>query len=357
MYIIMEAIPTLLYLIISCTTTLLLCVNAKSNAAYFPKIDAIYQFGDSISDTGNMLMQAGNVGCAMSPYGETFFHHPTGRCSDGLLMVDHIARALRLPLVDPYLARSGNFTHGANFAVAGATALDLSFLAAKKITAVGTSSSLLVQLGWFKSHLSKICANPSAQRQKLRNALFIVGGIGGDDYNSGGLAGQNLEDLRRLVPDVVQAISNVVKEVINLGARRIIVPGSFPVGCQPICTSGSRNGDPSHDDLGCLKSWNDFAAFHNSQLQGAILSIQQQNPSVKVVYGDYFSALYSLLRNAPALGFDPNALYTPCCSMCGSPAGTSCPNPSSRVSWDGIHMTQHAYQYVANRLLRQIRKM
>ncbi|XP_074287711.1 acetylajmalan esterase-like [Silene latifolia] len=354
MYIKMEAIPTL-YLIISCT--LLLCVNGRGNAAPFPKIDAIYQFGDSISDTGNVFFQAGNVGCGMSPYGETFFHHPTGRCSDGLLMVDHIARALRLPLVDPYLARSGNFTHGVNFAVAGATALDISFLAAKKITAVGTTSSLLVQLGWFKSHLYKTCTNPSARRQKLRNALFIVGGIGGDDYNSGGLAGENLQDLRRLVPDVVQAISNVVREVINLGARRIIVPGSFPVGCMPICGAGIRVGDPSYDDLGCLKSWNEFAAFHNSQLQGAIINIQRQNPGVRVVYGDYFSALYSLMRNAPALGFDPNGLYTPCCSNCGSPAGTSCPNPSSRVSWDGLHMTQHAYQYVANQLLKQIRKM
>jgi len=63
------------------------------------------------------------------------------------------AQALNLPFLDPYLDENGNFTHGVNFAVAGATALNVSTLAAKNVTA-NVATSLLVQLDWFKSHLN-----------------------------------------------------------------------------------------------------------------------------------------------------------------------------------------------------------
>ena len=44
----------------------------------------IFAFGDSIIDTGNF--RTGSMW--MPPYGGTYFHHPTGRCSDGRLIVD-----------------------------------------------------------------------------------------------------------------------------------------------------------------------------------------------------------------------------------------------------------------------------
>lgn len=33
---------------------------------------------------------------------------------------------------------------------------------------------------------------------------------------------------------------------------------------------------------------------------------------------------------------------------CGEEGASVCSNPSSYVSWDGIHMTEAAYRYVAN---------
>jgi phospholipase/lecithinase/hemolysin len=56
------------------------------------KFNAIYSFGDSISDTGNLCVG----GCpawlttGQSPYGETFFKRPTGRCSDGRVIIDFL---------------------------------------------------------------------------------------------------------------------------------------------------------------------------------------------------------------------------------------------------------------------------
>lgn len=56
-------------------------------------INAIYSFGDSIADTGNLIREG--VGVAFAPiahlpYGETTFKRPTGRCSNGLLMIDYL---------------------------------------------------------------------------------------------------------------------------------------------------------------------------------------------------------------------------------------------------------------------------
>jgi len=50
--------------------------------------EAIYQFGDSLADTGNAVRIVSRSECGLPPYGQTFFDHPTGRCSDGLLMID-----------------------------------------------------------------------------------------------------------------------------------------------------------------------------------------------------------------------------------------------------------------------------
>lgn len=46
----------------------------------------------SLSDTGNFLATGANLFPAVGqpPYGETFFRHATGRCSDGRLVIDFI---------------------------------------------------------------------------------------------------------------------------------------------------------------------------------------------------------------------------------------------------------------------------
>lgn len=62
-----------------------------ANACY----SSIYNFGDSLSDTGNLLQfwlsehnEIANIG--FPPYGETYFHAPTGRFSNGRLIIDFI---------------------------------------------------------------------------------------------------------------------------------------------------------------------------------------------------------------------------------------------------------------------------
>lgn len=53
---------------------------------------AIFNFGDSLSDTGNFLASGAILFPVIGklPYGQTFFKRATGRCSDGRLMIDFI---------------------------------------------------------------------------------------------------------------------------------------------------------------------------------------------------------------------------------------------------------------------------
>lgn len=70
---------------------LVLCA-LRHEVAAAQRYNAIWSFGDSISDTGNLCVG----GCpswlttGQSPYGETFFGRPTGRCSDGRVIIDFL---------------------------------------------------------------------------------------------------------------------------------------------------------------------------------------------------------------------------------------------------------------------------
>ncbi|MCE0482214.1 hypothetical protein HAX54_040715 [Datura stramonium] len=80
---------------------------------------AIYNFGDSNSDTGGIAAAFFPMG---APCGESYFHRPAGRASDGRLLIDFIAEHLGVAHLSPYLDTLGtSYRHGANFATGGAT--------------------------------------------------------------------------------------------------------------------------------------------------------------------------------------------------------------------------------------------
>ncbi|KAL0312739.1 UNVERIFIED_CONTAM: GDSL esterase/lipase, partial [Sesamum radiatum] len=79
----------------------------------------IFNFGDSNSDTGGL---SAGLGTRLGyPYRRTFFKRPTGRATDGRLVIDFLSEYLGSNYLNPYLdALQPNFTNGANFAIVGA---------------------------------------------------------------------------------------------------------------------------------------------------------------------------------------------------------------------------------------------
>ncbi|CAK8530670.1 unnamed protein product [Lathyrus sativus] len=144
---------------------LVITVSAPSFTAACPSYSSIFSFGDSLADTGNLFFSSSEPSnhCFFSPYGQTYFHHPSRRCSDGRLIIDFIAESLGIPMVKPYLGIKNGVLEdsaakeGANFAVIGATALDVSFFEERDVHNVATNYSLTVQMNWFKELLSALC--------------------------------------------------------------------------------------------------------------------------------------------------------------------------------------------------------
>ncbi|KAL4573981.1 hypothetical protein LXL04_020803 [Taraxacum kok-saghyz] len=64
--------------------------NTSKNPCDFP---AVFNFGDSNSDTGGLSAAFGQAG---PPHGESFFHGPAGRYCDGRLVIDFIGNLLVL---------------------------------------------------------------------------------------------------------------------------------------------------------------------------------------------------------------------------------------------------------------------
>ena len=60
--------------------------------------------------------------------------------------------ALDLPLVNPYLDKSADFSGGVNFAVAGATAIEHDFFAKNNLSVDITPQYIMMELGWMYTY-------------------------------------------------------------------------------------------------------------------------------------------------------------------------------------------------------------
>eukprot|EP00253_Pinus_taeda_P001946 PITA_01946 len=336
--------------------------------AYAACYSAIYSFGDSLADTGNLLASTtagskppfGNL-----PYGKTYFHKPTGRFSDGRLIVDYIAQASGIPLLAPYLSNNNSvFRSGANFAVAGATALDPSFFASRKIGPLMTPFSLDAQIQWFLAQRYKFCATYSGDCNKhFANALFLMGEIGGNDYNDAFFQRRPMQEVETFVPLVVDKIVNTLKTLITVGgARKILVQNNLPIGCSTAYLTEYATGrGEAVDKMGCMPRFNNFARKANDHLKARVAKLQAQHRDVKFVFADTFKAALRVLHSPQSFGLQKNVLQA-CCGIgepynydrrtpCGVGGAVSCANPQRYFNWDGVHLTDAAYGNIANLFL------
>ncbi|KAL2335857.1 hypothetical protein Fmac_010303 [Flemingia macrophylla] len=146
-----------IFIIFSITFAYVFLGNDFSNANPLP-YESIFNFGDSLSDTGNAATNHPAMP-SNSPYGSTYFKHPSGRMSNGRLIIDFIAEAYGLPMLPAYLniTDGQDIKKGVNFAYAGSTALDQNLLKQKLINVDAAAYSLSTQLDWFKKLKPSLC--------------------------------------------------------------------------------------------------------------------------------------------------------------------------------------------------------
>ncbi|KAL9243187.1 hypothetical protein vseg_017106 [Gypsophila vaccaria] len=329
---------------------------------YFP---AIYNFGDSNSDTGGLSAAFSPLPW---PYGVTFFKKLTGRYSDGRLIVDFIAEKLGIPYLSAYLNSLGaNFSHGANFATGGSTIRQPN----ETIFQTGISPfSLNIQLNsydQFKSRSKDLYEDPKIRsmlpKQKLFSKALYTFDIGQNDLTVAFWTYNNDDQIRAEIPKIIEQLASAVQHLYKGGARSFWIHNTGPIGCLPDSTGTISPQPGTLDQYGCIKSRNDIAIEFNKQLNESVSKLRTVLPEAAITYVDVYTAKYGLISQAKSLGWeDPRKL---CCGYlekdgrvwCGRKGlvnngtvvyGGACSRPDRYVSWDGIHYTEAANRWFAN---------
>lgn len=340
---------------------------ARSAALPPCQFAAIYNFGDSNSDTGGISAAFDPI---RAPYGEAFFHKPAGRDSDGRLIIDFIAEQLGLPYLSAYLNSLGaNFRHGANFATGGSTIRRQNETIFEYGISPFSLDMQIVQFDQFKARTAEIYgdAKTPSEREKLprpedfAKALYTFD-IGQNDL-SVGFRKLSSDQLKAAMPDIVGQLAAAVKNLYGQGGRAFWIHNTGPIGCLPVNRFYILQPAPGTvDDYGCIKAQNEMAMEFNRQLKDTVVKLRTEFPEAAIILIDVYTAKYELISNSKNLGFaDPLKV---CCGFhhdydhvwCGNKGmvkktevyGGSCEDPSVFISWDGVHYSQAANQWVAN---------
>ncbi|KAF3976405.1 hypothetical protein CMV_000378 [Castanea mollissima] len=325
---------------------------------------AIYNFGDSNSDTGGISAALSEI---HAPNGETFFEHPSGRACDGRLIIDFIAKELKLPYLSAYLDSLGtNFRHGANFATGGSSIrpggyspFHLGIQTSQFIRFKSRTTALYNQLS-PNSRETPLLKTRLSRPKDFSKAIYTFD-IGQNDLGFG-FQYTTIEEVRLSIPNILSQWSQAVHLLYKEGARVFWVHNTGPIGCLPYSVIyQSKSGNL--DQIGCVKPQNEVAQEFNRQLKDMVFQLRAQLPNAAFTYVDVYSAKYALISNAKNEGFvDP---FEFCCGSfygyhidCGKKAtvngtiyGNPCHNPSMHISWDGIHYSDAANLWIAKRIL------
>ncbi|KAK7336335.1 hypothetical protein VNO77_16872 [Canavalia gladiata] len=334
---------------------------------------AIFNFGDSNSDTGGLSAAFGQPG---PPHGDSYFHHPAGRYCDGRLIIDFIAKKLGLPYLSAFLDSVGsNFTHGANFATAGSTIRPQNTTLRQ---AGGFSPfSLSVQFTQFNDfqRRTQIFRNKGGvfktllpEAQDFSRALYTFD-IGQNDLASGYFHNMSSAQVIAYVPDVLDQFKDIIKYVYAHGGRSFWVHNTGPIGCLPYIMDLHRVKSSQRDKAGCVVPYNEVAKFYNRGLKATVVELRRELPLAAITYVDVYSVKYSLISQAMKHGFKQP--LRACCGHggkynynahigCGAKikiggkeilVGKPCKNPSVRINWDGAHYTQAANNWVFDQIV------
>ncbi|XP_022555670.1 sinapine esterase-like isoform X3 [Brassica napus] len=198
----------------------------------------------------------------------------------------------------------------------------------------------------------------------LGDSLILMGDIGANDYDYMFFQGKSINDVEELVPLVIKAISSALVDLIDLGGKTFVVPGSFPYGCFPAyLTLFQTSKEKEYDTFtGCLSWLSELGKNHDEQLKTELKRLRKLYPHVNIIYADYYNSMYRFFQEPAKYGFKERPLGA-CCGVggqynftigeeCGYQGVGYCKNPSAYVNWDGYHLTEATHQKMAHGLLK-----
>ncbi|KAJ9185759.1 hypothetical protein P3X46_005353 [Hevea brasiliensis] len=308
-----------------------------------PQVEAraFFVFGDSLVDHGNNNYLATTARADSPPYGIDFpTHRPTGRFSNGLNIPDLISQELGSDLILPYLSpqlTGRKLLVGANFASAGIGILNDTGIQFVNIL------RLYQQFAYFQEYQQRVAALIGAeQTKKLVNEALVLITAGGNDFvNNYYLVPNSVRSQQFSLPDY---------RLYDLGARRVLVTGSGPLGCVPAeLALRGRNGQ-------CSTELQQAAALYNPQLTEMIKELNAQYGSDIFIAANTREMSTNFISNPEAFGFTTSKMA--CCGqgpyngigLC-TPSSNLCSNRDEYAFWDPFHPSERANRYLVQQMM------
>ncbi|XP_002522020.2 GDSL esterase/lipase LTL1 [Ricinus communis] len=333
---------------------ILALVLTLGSVAHVTEARAFFVFGDSLVDNGNNNYLATTARADAPPYGIDYpTRRPTGRFSNGLNIPDLISEAIgsepTLPYLSPELTGE-RLLVGANFASAGIGILNDTGIQFLNIIRI------YKQLEYFQQYQQRVSAliGPE-QTQRLVNQALVLMTLGGNDFvNNYYLVPFSARSRQFSLPDyVVYLISEyrkVLLRVYELGARRVLVTGTGPLGCVPAeLAMRSRNGE-------CSVELQRAAGLFNPQLVQMINEVNNQIGSDVFVAANAYQMNMDFISDPQAYGFVTSKIA--CCGqgpyngigLC-TIASNLCPNRDIYAFWDPFHPSERANRIIVRQIL------
>jgi len=294
------------------TVTVVLGISLTPVMASAGPFQKVFVFGDSLSDTGNVLTVTESVSRDPIPVSPPYF---MGRFSNGPVWVETLAERLGLEL-SPFLAG------GTNFAFGGAEiGLDTEDVLERDVGVIIPSIRSQVQ-AFFAQHLFDGADS---------EALYILWGGANDLRDALVTATDPLTQVQPAVDDLTAAI----EDLADAGAVHFLVPNLPNLGRTP----ESRARGPE----GVARATAVSVAFNNA-LATALDTLEAER-GITIIRLDTFALLEEVVADPAAFGFTNT---TEAC-LAGDPfeGGTPCAQPEAYVFWDLIHPTAAAHALLA----------
>ncbi|KAL8029208.1 hypothetical protein ABFX02_14G212500 [Erythranthe guttata] len=299
---------------------------------------AFFVFGDSLVDNGNNNYLATTARADSPPYGIDYpTHRPTGRFSNGYNIPDLISQAIALLV-------------GANFASAGIGILNDTGIQFANIIRINE------QLELFKEYQMRVSAIIGEEEARLlvKSALVLIT-LGGNDFvNNYFFTPITLRRLQFNLHDfsnfLISQYKNILLMLYKLGARRVLVTGTGPLGCVPSqLATRSTNGQ-------CAEEPQQAAAIFNPLLLQMLVGLNKELGSDIFVAANANQMHNDFITNPQAFGFITSKVA--CCGqgpyngvgVC-NPSSNLCPDREVYAFWDPFHPTERANRIIVQTLL------
>lgn len=315
---------------------------------------AFFVFGDSLVDNGNNNFLATTARADSPPYGIDYpSHRPTGRFSNGYNIPDIISQHMGTEATLPYLSpelQGQKLLVGANFASAGIGILNDTGVQFVNIIRIGQ------QLAYFQQYQQRVSAIIGAAQTKKRvNQALVLITLGGNDFvNNYFLVPYSARSrqyaMKDYVPFLISEYRKILRRLYDLGARRVLVTGTGPLGCVP-AELGLRSRDGN-----CVPELQEAAALFNPQLVQMINGLNGEIGSHVFIGANTQQMHMNFITNPQAYGFVTSKIA--CCGqgpnngigLC-TPASNLCANRDQYAFWDPFHPSEKANRIIVQQIM------